>query len=93
MAFNDFIDEKMRKKYMERRVSEIPKMLKAIEDKDFATLEMMGHKMKGIASSFGFSILSELGEKLEEAAKNKNLTQIEIYQKQIGQFLIEYKFN
>ena len=50
---------------------------KAMGDKDFETIENAGHRMKGSGEAFGFDAVSEMGKFLEQAAKEKDLDEIE----------------
>jgi hypothetical protein len=42
---------------------------RAVERGDFETARFIGHDMKGVGKSYGFSGVSELGAKIETAAK------------------------
>ena len=54
--------------------------LKAMQDalgqSDFATIQTIGHRMKGSGVSFGFDAVSDIGRALEESAKEENAERI-----------------
>ena len=48
----------------------------ALDQRDYATLTRLGHRMKGDGGSFGFDMISTYGAALEEAAQHKNAAAI-----------------
>ncbi len=60
-------------RYREHRKQDLKMCLLALETKDFMLLERVGHQLKGNGMTFGFSDLSEIGTKLEKAARQRNL--------------------
>lgn len=66
------IDQEIIKKYVTRRQEDFEKCLLAFAKRDYADIEMIGHKMKGNGTTFGFPELSELGESLETGALAKD---------------------
>lgn len=66
------IDQDVIKKYVSRRQDDFEKCLLAFAQRNYADIEMIGHKMKGNGSTFGFPELSELGESLENGALQKD---------------------
>lgn len=58
--------------FLDNRCSDITKALNALENQDFAFIIRLGHNLKGIGTSYGFDYISELGKKIEEAAKIEN---------------------
>ncbi len=59
--------------YVNRRREELGVYMQALKTQDFESIAHIGHRMRGNGISFGFPELSELGEKMEEAAKAKEL--------------------
>jgi len=54
--------------YLEKRRDEIPAYRQALASADFPAIRMLGHKMKGTGAGYGFTELTKLGEKIENAA-------------------------
>lgn len=69
----DFIDLESRRRYRERRQSDLKVARESLNCLDFSALETIGHNLKGNGVSFGFPELSLLGEALETSAKSTNL--------------------
>lgn len=69
----DFIDQESRQKYKQRRQQDFIKLQAYISQKNFPGLESIAHNLKGNGVSFGYPELSQLGEKLELAAKSSRL--------------------
>lgn len=63
-------------RYLNRRVDEIKELREFLEKSDFDSTMMIGHRLKGNGQTFGFPKISEIGIKLEEAAKSHNLEKI-----------------
>ena len=71
------VPHEFRVQYLERRKSDLQSCMDAIQKNEFATLERIGHQMKGNATSFGFDELATIGELLEDAAKKQDLNRAE----------------
>lgn len=75
-TFQIIIDAELRPilpRYMEIQYSELELMEEALEKKDCPAIRMLGHKLKGSGSSFGFTLLTVLGEAIEQAGKDEDL--------------------
>jgi len=59
--------------YLENRKKDIVEIQAAIEKGDWDFLKTISHKIKGNAGGYGFDGLSQIGGKLEEAAKTQDL--------------------
>ncbi len=62
--------------YLKRRDLEIADLNMFLQNKDFESIEKVGHKLKGNGSSFGFDLISQLGELIMIAAHNKNAVEV-----------------
>ena len=56
--------------FLRRRRHDVITMLEALSRHDFATVERLGHGMKGAGTSFGFPIITEIGAALELDARS-----------------------
>ena len=45
-------------------------MTEALNRRDFGTVEMLGHGMRGAGGSYGFPAITDIGAALEEAAES-----------------------
>ncbi len=57
-------------KYLENRKADLDKLRVALEMDDFNALQTLSHKIKGHATSYGFTQLSPLCKQMETAAIN-----------------------
>lgn len=73
--------------FIEKRNSEIPIMWDSLKKKDFATLQSLGHKLKGNAGGYGFDQMGEMGAAMENGAKANDAAAIEIAIKGIENYL------
>ena len=58
--------------YLQNRREDVKAVWQALENQDFETIRVLGHTMKGTGGGYGFDAITELGQTLEEAAKNQN---------------------
>ena len=70
------IPEDARKKYFERRKTDLQKCTEAITTLDYKFLQKVGHDLKGNAVTFGFEPLASIGENLETVAIEQNLDKV-----------------
>lgn len=62
--------------YLENRRKDIARMRKALDIADFETIMYIGHSMRGSGQGYGFDHISDIGLRLETAARNNNGQQI-----------------
>ena len=63
--------------FLSNREKELATLQTAVSESDFAQLRHIGHRMKGVGTSYGFSEVSNLGKTIEDAAKVSDLAIIE----------------
>lgn len=51
--------------YLEKRVEDRVTILQCIEKEDFASIQVLAHKMKGSGGGYGMDFISELGTEIE----------------------------
>lgn len=66
-----------RQKYLERRKQDIAASKEALSKQDYYFLERLGHQIKGNAITFGFDELTNIAVAIEQAAKAKNIPQLQ----------------
>ncbi len=71
-VFDDAL-KKLMPKFLNTTRENSGKILEAVEDKNFDTVKLLGHRMKGNGKSYGFAKISEIGQTLEEAAISENV--------------------
>ncbi|UMZ72671.1 Hpt domain-containing protein [Natranaerofaba carboxydovora] len=68
-----YVDEDLKElipDFMENRYEDIKKLKSSISTKDYEDIRKLGHTIKGVGGGYGFDYVTELGYKIEEAAKN-----------------------
>ena len=58
--------------FMNNRKKEIETLRAALAARDFEQLRQLGHRMKGVGNSYGFSKVSELGKSIEDGARSED---------------------
>lgn len=56
--------------FMDNRKKEVETLRAALNALDFEQLRQLGHRMKGVGNSYGFSKVSELGKSIEDGARS-----------------------
>lgn len=73
------IDQEIRQrrpKFLEYRRKDLGAMQQAAAQQDYETIRIMGHRIKGLAGSYGFHDIGALGQQLEQAAQARDLAAI-----------------
>lgn len=58
--------------FLNNRKKELEALRTALVAQDFAQLRQLGHRMKGVGNSYGFSRVSDLGKSIEEGAASED---------------------
>jgi len=64
--------EKLIPKFITAQWAQIALIKVAFKKLDYSNLKLLGHKMKGACGGYGFSMLGELGEKIEKYAQTQD---------------------
>jgi len=74
-------------RYMELRWEELELLEHAIQVDDAEIIRMLGHKLKGTGSSYGFHALTQLGAAIEITGKSGNLDETKKLSAQLRDYL------
>lgn len=55
-------------RFLENRRNEVAALREALAQGGYAELQRIGHRMRGLGSSYGFDLVSALGGRIEEGA-------------------------
>lgn len=76
--------------FLENRQKDIKTISEALGKKEYGTIRLIGHSMKGSGAGYGFDDLSKMGKALEKAAEKeealsiqKELAKVETYLKNV----------
>lgn len=58
--------------YIENRRKDIASIREALGKNDLETIRILGHSMKGSGGGYGFDAITDIGKRIEEAAKGGN---------------------
>jgi HPt (histidine-containing phosphotransfer) domain-containing protein len=58
--------------FLGNRRKEIDSLSGALAAADFEQLRQLGHRMRGVGNSYGFELVSLLGERIEQGARNSD---------------------
>lgn len=73
--------------YMENRTKELKMISVLIGKKDFDSLRIIGHKLKGSGSGYGIDFFTDLGARMEEGALKKDAELMEVLRKEYTDFM------
>jgi len=63
--------------FMKNRHKELETLQVALAAGNMAQLRTLGHRMKGVGTSYGFELVSVLGKQIEDGAKATDLLSLE----------------
>lgn len=63
--------------FMSNRAKEVEALRAALESGDMEKLRQLGHRMKGVGTSYGFEKVSALGKLIEDSARANDKTELE----------------
>lgn len=58
--------------YLERRLADVEAISAALEAGDLAAVQFVGHSIKGSGGGFGFDGLTDIGQELERAGRDRD---------------------
>jgi HPt (histidine-containing phosphotransfer) domain-containing protein len=63
--------------FFKNRHKEIESLRSALAGADFEQLRRLGHRMKGVGTSYGFTTVSEIGKRIEDGAHDSDRAAID----------------
>ena len=73
--------------FMKNRGKELDTLKVALAAADFEQLRQVGHRMKGVGTSYGFHRVSDFGKSIEDGARSGDRTSIDASIRAYGDFL------
>lgn len=77
--------------FIKRRKADFAELEAAIKKEDFSSIAKIGHRMKGVGTSYGFPAFTEIGKDIELAGKAQKLSDIKSIQGKFGVYLSNCK--
>jgi HPt (histidine-containing phosphotransfer) domain-containing protein len=75
--------------FLANRQKEVGLLTSALVASDFVRLRQLGHRMKGVGSSYGFALITMLGERIEHLVSRSDLTGLSACVAQYNDFLLK----
>lgn len=79
--------DELRRKFVTNRWKDLTTLASAIAAQDWTTIQTIGHRIKGLAGSYGFAEIGSIGGLLEEAARAQQMDRIESEREQLKRVL------
>ena len=73
--------------FMSNRRKEVDALRVALAAADFEQLRQLGHRMRGVGNSYGFSQVSDFGKHIEDGARSGDRALLEATVVKYGDFL------
>ncbi len=73
--------------FMKNRTKELDSLRVALAAADFEQLRQLGHRMKGVGTSYGFPRVSAIGKYIEEGARSGDRAALDASIRDYGEFL------
>lgn len=64
--------QRRRPAFLDNRRKDLSRMQEALAQQDYEAIRTMGHRMKGLAGSYGFPEIGMVGQRLEQAAGSRD---------------------
>lgn len=88
--FKVYVDAELARimpRYFELRQQEQAQLMAAIGAQDMENITLLGHRLKGSGTSYGFPDLTALGDELEQAGKAHDLARASRLAEEIQEYL------
>lgn len=72
--------------FLQRREREIPELFEMIRREEFDCIGVVGHRLKGHGTGYGFPIITALGAELEAAAGARDVVKIKHLAEELKSF-------
>ncbi len=73
--------------YLAQRYKDLSSFETMLEEGNFEGIRKLAHKLKGSGATYGFAALSQYGEHMQSAGRNKNADQIRENLKSLRKYL------
>ncbi len=73
--------------FLENRHRDITAIFDALGRKDYDAIAKAGHTMKGVGGGYGFDAITDIGDAIEQAAKQKDPVKIKHCLNQLSNYL------
>ena len=79
--------------FMKNRGKELDTLRVALAAADFEQLRQLGHRMKGVGTSYGFPHVSAFGKTIEDGARSGDRTSIDASIRAYGDYLAKVRIS
>ncbi|OGT82099.1 MAG: hypothetical protein A3J35_02845 [Gammaproteobacteria bacterium RIFCSPLOWO2_02_FULL_52_10] len=73
--------------FLNNRTKDLTTLRVALAEKNFQSLQSIGHSLKGVGGGYGFTGMSEIGAAIEKAAKGQALEELTDLVDRYGKYL------
>ena len=73
--------------YLARKKMQTAEILRALESKDYESIENIAHRLYGSGAAYGLDTISAFGDKLEQAARRRDTELVEKLTKDLSHYL------
>ncbi|MGR3320205.1 MAG: Hpt domain-containing protein [Candidatus Anammoxibacter sp.] len=73
--------------FLKNRHEDIKSIQSALETKDFETIRILGHSMKGSGGGYGFDDITDIGKAIEQASCDANSNEIKRILDELASYL------
>ncbi|MBI4002958.1 MAG: response regulator, partial [Nitrospira defluvii] len=81
--------QQRRPQFLEHRRKDLGAMRQAAARQDYEAIRTMGHRIKGVAGSYGFPDIGTVGQRLEQSARARDLAAIHREIEQLAAILVQ----
>lgn len=66
---------------------ELERMHRALAEKDYQKLQLLGHRAKGAGFGYGFQRMGEVGKSIEDAARKQDVAACAVFLETLAEYL------
>ncbi len=73
--------------FLDNRKKDVEKVRMAMSNSDFASVQSIGHSLKGVGGGYGFHEISRIGAEIEQAAKANSVEEMNAGAAELDEYL------
>jgi HPt (histidine-containing phosphotransfer) domain-containing protein len=73
--------------FLNNRQKDIQALMAAVGERDFASVRMIGHRLKGTGGGYGFDRITEIGQQIESAGIEEDVDAVSRHVEELDNYM------
>ena len=73
--------------FLNNRQKDIQALMTAVGERDFASVRMIGHRLKGTGGGYGFDRITEIGQQIESAGIEEDIDAVSRHVEELDNYM------